>query len=249
MLKRVLSKRPVAGGFIGFGLTLVLAIAVPVLVTAVQADASPGKAGTFAPRATMTAEQRDAVYQAGPVWDGKGTGPASETDLENFQDYSLFWLGSTFGGYNPQWAGRTQYDAPADIPNARPWDAVTFIYGRCTPPSGASHCAAPITVHIQKVCAVRPEIVAEAVKQSPLETLPSGAQVQYLKDGHAMLRTGDVVIAISAIAVPELTENAIAALSPLGQSAVHGLTPTVAPDFSRCDPVDFNRDRILTSTP
>lgn len=244
MLKPSLWKHPITGGLGGFGLAAILLISVPALVDAVQAQGT-GKPDQVIPQATMTAQQRDAVYKPDASWDGKGAGPASQSDLESFHDYSLFWLGSSFASYNLQWAGHIQYDAPADIPNGRPWDAVTLIYGRCTPPDGATQCAAPVTIHIKPICAARPEIVAESVKRGQLETRPSGVQVQYFKDGHAMVWTGNAVVDITVTARPQTTEDAIRALVPIG----HSTPPTNPPDFSGCAPVDLERDQILPSAP
>lgn len=186
-------------------------------------------------------------YRPGPAWDGRGKGPMTQADVESFGDYPLFWLGDSFAGYNLQWVGRVQYDAPPDIPNARPWDAVTFIYGTCTPSDGQTRCAAPITVHVRPGCAVRPEMIADRVRAGGLETVRGGAQVHRFSDGHVVLWGNGVSVSIQAPGMPDLVDQAMLALRGLGRAAAIGAgEPIPAPDFSGCPPLDLEAQRIVT---
>lgn len=248
MIRRLRGVRSVALASLGFGLTMALAVAVPLINRTEAQSPNPRPSSTVvAPQATMTAQERAERFQAGQPWDGIGPlGSLMQEDLETFTDLPVFWLGDQFGGYNLQWIGRVKYDPPTNAPNARSWDAVTLVYGTCTPAKGYERCPVPAGLHIHPVCSIRPEVVAAAVKDGPLQTLGGGALLQRFRDGHVMLWTGDVVIDMNVLGNPDLIDEAVSALAPVGVSSNRGLSPSMAPDFTQCQPIDMQRDQIIT---
>jgi hypothetical protein len=188
------------------------------------------------PPGIMTAQQRAERFQAGLPWDGRGVGALDENAVNSFTRYPLYWLGTDFGGYNLQAVNDLRYDAPANIPNARAQDSISMAYGTCTPAPGTGRCLAPITIHIQPICLVRPEIIAPEAKASPnLENLRGAALIQHFTDGHVRVWTGTVTIYLSARANPGLITAALARLEGTGLN--RAITPSStlpAPDFSAC---------------
>jgi hypothetical protein len=218
-------------------ITLLLAVGAfligSALIHVVAAD-NPGKQrarGAPEPIATMTPEEKAERFKAGKPWDAAGQGGLSERALEEFAQYPIFWLGASFEGYNLQSARQVKYSAPT---GARGQDRLTFIYGDCVPAEGATRCAVPAQLHVQPVCSVLPEWVADGAKAGGLQTLPGGAQLQRFSDGHVVIWTGEVMLDITVAADPSLVNRAIAELRGAGRDTVGrgGLLPP--PDFSNC---------------
>lgn len=195
----------------------------------------------------MSTEEQSQRYQPGAAWAGAGRlGTFTESDLTAFAGYPIFWLGASFAGYNLQTVKHVKYDAPPGVPSTRGMDAVTMIYGACTPVEGATACVAPITLRVRPLCSVTPVMVAEAAKSGPLSVVGDGARVQKFRDGHSVIWTGDSMIELHFMADPGRTDEA-AALTPIGESARAGLSATDAANLEKCDAVDLEKEQIRTS--
>jgi hypothetical protein len=210
--------------------------AIAFLVVSTVRGGPGSQPGTLPRRPVLTAQQRAERFQAGEPWQGRGRGPWSQADVDAFADYALVWLGEEFAGYHLQAVSRTKYDAPPDIPTARPQDMVTFIYGTCTPAPGAHGCLAPASVQIQPACLVRPEQVAERVKHGPAETVRGGGRLQRFADGHVMLWIGKIVVRVNVVADPDRVDDAVRQLRGVGRlnAALRAGGPLASPDFSAC---------------
>jgi hypothetical protein len=183
------------------------------------------------PLATLTSRERSEMFRPGKAWDGTGRGGLNERQISDFRDYPLFWLGDAFAGFNLQTVRHLKYDAPL---GAMAQDRVTFIYGECLPAAGANRCPVPAQIHVQPVCAVLPEEVAEDAKQGALQTLAGGARLQRFADGHIMVWTDGVVLDVTTVAQPSLVNRALAELRGVGRNQ-HELGQTLpAPDFRSC---------------
>ena len=123
----------------------------------------------------------------------------SVREATDFQEFSIYWLGEDFGGLPLKQIIRYEYagDATNTIyPTSE--DFVAFEYGDCQIPPGAEGgCALPLVVEIDPYCDVPPERISDGVTAAGLTTL-GGAQVQWFKDGHVRVWTGDVSIGIFA---------------------------------------------------
>jgi hypothetical protein len=183
---------------------------------------------------TLPPEERGRYYHPGPPWDGKGKGPMTQAQLEAFSDYELLWLGQSFAGYNLQWVGHLR-GGPGDD-GAPAWDAVTFIYGTCTPYSAEEpSCPAPITIHVRPLCALTPERVGQGVRASGVEVVRGGARLLRFRDGHVILWTGNVSVEVHLIGAPERIDEAVQALRGLGPlTTVREGQPLPAPAFASC---------------
>ncbi len=189
---------------------------------------------------TMPVAERQKRFHPGPPWQGKGNDQGiSQAEAENFADYPLFWLGESFAGYNLQSIIHQKYTPPPGVPAHEAMDSVGFSYGDCTIPPGSTSCPAPLVVMIEPACLERPEGLANAVKDGPMESVRGGAQLQRFADGHARLWTGEVSITLDAPADPALVDRMVQELHGIGLNrAVEAGTPLPAPDFSGCPPVN-----------
>jgi hypothetical protein len=204
-----------------------------VLIGSVAAD-EPGKPRgrvTPEPVQTMTPQDRAERFKPGKPWDGIGQGGLGERDLEDFRDYPIFWLGPSFEGYNLQSVRHVKYSAP---PGARGQDRLTFVYGDCVPVADAPRCAVPAQLHVQPVCSVLPEWVAEGAKAGGLQTVAGGAKLQRFADGHVVLWTGAVMLDITVGANPSLIDRALAELRGAGGNPSGRGESLPPPDFSSC---------------
>lgn len=161
----------------------------------------------------------------------EGHGPFSAEELKAFSEFPLLWLGESFAGYNLQWAGHIERGEPG----ARDaWNAVTFIYGTCTPYDETEpSCPAPVTVHVRPACSVTPSSILPGVVRST-ERVRGGAELVRFRDGHVMLWTGDVSVEIHLLARPEAVDEAIAALRGLGAGATPPGAALPSPRLERC---------------
>ena len=110
---------------------------------------------------------------------GDGTTPATADpltsaveDAREFDEFPVYWLGESFQGLPLERVARMDYPGrwPGEIYNV-PWHEVSFSYGKCTIPPGATGCPVPLTIHITPYCKVPPEIIADAVKTGPPEEI------------------------------------------------------------------------------
>lgn len=196
----------------------------------------------------MSPEERARRFQAGPLWDGKGKGSMTQADLDSFGDYPLFWLGETFGGFNLYAVNHIKYARSYPVllgggPNTPPTpvnlppehDEVTFTYGDCTPPPGASACSPPVSIIVEPGCQLRPEWVADRVKGGPPEEVRGRARLQRFGDGHVQLWFGRVTISIYTSGDPALIDQAVQQLRGVGRTAGVGPgDPLDPPDFGGC---------------
>jgi hypothetical protein len=181
----------------------------------------------------------------GDPWDGSGEQGVSQQVLEEFNEFSVFWLGPEFRGFHLQYISAL----PGEI---------TIAYGTCEVSGGwfqDGGCPRPVSMHIRPACAITPSVVALGTPGT-VEPLPGGALVWYVGNlwSHVMLWTGDVFITVHvtnelpggpretpysglgplSTVSPAALEEAVAALRPLGVAARQGLSGTEAPDFSAC---------------
>jgi hypothetical protein len=168
------------------------------IVTSTEAQ-DPGKSQVVVPRPTLTPQEKERFFQPGDPWDGKGV-DLTEAEASAFADYPLYWFGPSFRGFNLQTIQHVKYTAPEGATPAT-MDRFTFIYGRCTPDEGQNRCAPPAYIHVQPACAVKPEVVMEQARSSPLRTLNDGALLQHFFDGHVMIWTGNVSIDIGVVSM------------------------------------------------
>ena len=218
-------------------LTLLCAVGAFLITSAVIGSVAadqPGKQrgrGAPEPIAAMTAQERAERFKPGRPWDGVGQGGLSELSLEEFRDYPVFWFGPSVEGFNLQSVRHVKYSAP---PGARGQDRLTLIYGDCVPADGASRCAVPAQLHVQPVCSVLPESVAEGARAGALQTLPGGARLQRFADGHVVIWTGDVMLDITVAANPSLINRVLAELRGAGRNNLSRGEALPPPDFSAC---------------
>jgi hypothetical protein len=183
---------------------------------------------------TLAPEERGRYYHPGPPWDGRGKGPMTQAQLESFGDYELLWLGDSFAGYNLQWIGHMQA-GPSDD-GAPGWDAVTFVYGTCTPYSQEEpSCPAPITLHVRPLCTLLPERIAQGVRASTVETVRGDARLLRFRDGHVIVWTGNVSVELHLLGAPERIGEAVQALRGVGPGARAMAGQALpAPAFASC---------------
>lgn len=219
-----------------------------VLVADRAVAQGPAAAPPAPPRRAMPPEERARRYHPGPTWDGVGRGRLTQADVDNFSDYPLFWLGESFGGFNLYAVNRTKYARPGPValatgPNTPPkplnlppeQDEVTFTYGDCTRPPGASSCSPPVSIIVESGCQVRPEWVADRVKAGPPQEVRGQARLQRFGDGHVRLWVGRVSIRIETSGDPALIDQAVQQLRGAGRVAGLGAGQSLGPpDFSGC---------------
>ncbi len=180
----------------------------------------------------LSADDVAARFLPGPPWNGKGNGDATLEDAANVQNLTPLWLGTQFGGYNLQAVLHQDYSGP----DGRSVNKLVLIYGDCKLQSGGDRptCSVPLEVHVESVCAVRPEQVAGTVK---LEngTLRGGAQSVRFTDGHVVFWSGSSMVTIHAPGQPNLVNQAAQALRSLRSAdGVTAGASLAAPDFSSC---------------
>lgn len=214
-------------------------------LTGLQA-ASPGAMGRGGdspqPQATMSPQDREAMFGPGDSWDGGAAADKmGRAELEAFAPFPLYWWGEDHDGYRLQSARHVSYEAPADIPNGRDWNAVTFIYGACTPDDGEDRCPVPAALHVHSICALRPEMIPNFMKSGPEVQLDGGAILQPLTNaGQAIVWTGSASIDVHYLADPDSIVDATRALRPIS-----GAEPLASPDLSGCEPLDLEAEGIL----
>jgi hypothetical protein len=199
---------------VGFVVAAVAAIAVLDPGSGVGSAVDKAQIGSFSGPPTMRPEEMAEIFRPGRPWDGIGRdGSLTEEEFASFSDFSQFWIGPSFEGYNLQSIQRIKYNVPPGVPSIQAWDAITLTYGDCKPPKGQGSCPIPITIHIHPICAITPEVVA-AAKGVPMRERGHAA-IQDFNDGHSMLWTGDVSIELHVAGGREATARAIEVLKPL----------------------------------
>lgn len=158
----------------------------------------------------------------GPAWTGRSRNGYGWTEAQAaaFTDFSLFWLGRQFAGYNLQM-----------IDGAH--GTVFFLYGRCTAGGNLfiseGGCAPPLQVYTRRrgtVDVVRAPLAS--VRGEALAARPTFAS-------EVTIWTGSVVVTISG--QRELLEPALESLRGFGSAATIGPgeplpAPSTAPRFS-----------------
>ena len=171
----------------------------------------------------------------------------TQRDLERFGDYSLYWLGESFAGYNLQSVDRMQ--------------GVFFAYGECI----VTPCTHPVSVLNESVCKdPRPEqIMDHPTSPRTVGTARGGARVVRYGDGHIQMWTGRTRLSIYAhgdkdqiaealeelrragtdahphtagvLVAERVAEQALHELRAIGMSvAIHPGSDLPAPDYTGC---------------
>lgn len=219
------------------GIIVTALIAAVISFSSMLALGARGDHDTHELPPTLTDQEREALFNPGPEWDGQGRQGISQKEAEAFADYPIFWLGQEFAGYNLQAIIRENYVPEPPIPAYEAMNSVGFGYGDCIIPAGSSACPIPVLIKTEPICLTRPNTVAGAMKASSLVTVRGSAQMLRFADGHLRLWTGRVSIYISAPVNAELTSQMVLQLKGLNTevSPSEALPP---PDFSSCAPVD-----------
>lgn len=175
------------------------------------------------------------MFHPGPEWNGSKDGYGiSQTEARNFQDYSLFWLGESFAGYNLQAIVHYTYTPTGNTPSYEAMESVTFGYGVCDVPEDATGCPVPVVVAIEPICMSLPETIADHVlADSKIKKVRGEADVLEFRDGHLRVWTGDVSVFIDAPANPALAREMLDSLAGLNTDLQRG-DSLPAGDFSSC---------------
>jgi hypothetical protein len=118
----------------------------------------------------------------------------SLADAEQFDAFSLYWLGPTFQDLPVRRLFKEEHVSTVDGVET-PTNLVLFDYGDCTIAEGADACGAPLTIVIRPYCEVPPEIVADRVKSGPPVEI-RGARAQWIGGG-LILWTKDASITMA----------------------------------------------------
>jgi hypothetical protein len=175
----------------------------------------------------MTSGDGESRRLPGPPWSGQGTEGISQTEAEQFDRFGLYWLGPAFAGFNLQAILMTG-------------DEVTFIYGTCTIPRGRDGgCAVPLSVRIEHVCKITPELATQFAYTGPVEVFRGEAlvvsrYVPELGEASARIWTGDSAITISFPGAPELLNEALLNLHGIRDDQPKADRPLPIPHLSAC---------------
>ena len=104
-----------------------------------------------------------------------GDGKSSVQKARDFDAYGVWWLGEEFESL--------------ELSSA---DETTFLYGTCEPAPDAG-CAPPAQVIVQEICSFPPLSFEPAAAE---EAFREGAVLLHVRDGQALIRTGDSAITI-----------------------------------------------------
>lgn len=165
----------------------------------------------------------------GEVWDGRGDGNIGEQDAKQYGSLDLFWLGTSYGGFNLQ-----------SIQRSNPPEEVSLVYGSCVlSPGPETSCLLPLSISIRPSCCVKPEVAqAGGYRTSALENfrgeaLLLRAQPEALGGQGTIVWTGTSFVSVVGPAVPDLLPGILNDLRRLNGGAEPG-DPLPAPDFSGC---------------
>jgi hypothetical protein len=145
-------------------------------------------------------------------------------DAENFDDFSLYWLGESYEGLPLTAIIRYTYVPEPPTPALTAEDSVTFIYGDCTPVGEEGSCVPPVSITLEPYCMKPPEIYPQALRLGePFEV--RGATAERIT-GHLRVWAEDAAMTIFSdgskpdIQVAEdltaVNDVAVAAGTPLG---------------------------------
>lgn len=209
-------------------------------------DPRPPEKRRVEPKTTMAPDERARRYLPGEPWNGVGRGNIDQLTLETFTELPVLWAGPAVIGSNLQAIKYMKYNAPADIPTAKPRNTLSLIYGDCDL-GQHNRCIVPLTINIDPICNQLPSQMSERVRLSnDLERVRGEAQLMRFKDGHVRLWTGSVSIFVDAKGDPTRVDEVVANLqtvaTPLGLTLetfggfIGPNNPLPAPDYSRCGP-------------
>lgn len=151
------------------------------------------------------------------------------TEFEEFDGFSLYWLGDEFVGLplGAMFSTRVE-NAPWHEGDPEGHDVFLAVYGQCSAELGSIGCAAPLGINIQPYCARPPENFPDARGQTV-----RGAIVKTI-GSDPIVWTSDAAISVSGTdpAVVEAAIEHLVALTPGGpRTPEEDLGP---PTISRC---------------
>lgn len=216
--------------------TLALAAASFVAAFLTAYGIRAASADNPSPPPPLPDDVRAQLVSAGPVWTGKGGQGVSQQEIEAFDRYPLFWLGTEYAGFNLRAIIPVRYDAPPGVPAFYGNDSVSFVYGDCES-ADEQGCELPLSVIVQPICEARPDEIAEHVKAGPLETVRGGALLQRFQDGHVQLYAGSVTITVHMFGNPKLVDQAVQDLHGIGKNQTAARMALAAPALQACGPL------------
>jgi hypothetical protein len=169
---------------------------------------------------------------AGEPWDGRGRGPFSQQDAQQFGDYPLFWLDAAFEGFNLQGISANLSQHPGV-------DEVAFIYGTCKIPSSQRDggCSVPLSVMVRPVCSVTPSQARMAYPDTSRTVRGEAllfSRVERNMHESAMLWTGRSLVLVQSNLPLGSLDEIVAALRGIGANGIEPGEPLPPPDFAGC---------------